>query len=80
EPFEDAMAAYQSARDTRPFPIYEFTTQMATLAPPTQEMQQLLGAIQGNQAAMDAFASVIAGTLSPLDFFDPSNIRALLHA
>ena len=80
EPFEDAMAAYQSARDTRAFPIYEFTTQMATLAPPPPEMQQLLGAIQGNQAAMDAFASVIAGTLSPLDFFDPSNIRALLQA
>ena len=30
-------------------PMYEFTCQLATLEPPPPEMQQLLGAIQGNQ-------------------------------
>ena len=43
-------------------------------------MQQLLGAIAGNQAAMDAFVSVIAGTLSPARFFDPDHIGMLLAA
>ena len=60
-------------------PIYEFTTQLATLEPPPPEMQQLLGAMPGNQAAMDDFVSLTAGgTVSPLSFFDPSNIGRLL--
>jgi hypothetical protein len=50
-------------------PIYEFTTALATLAPPPPELQQLLGSLPGDQAAMDDFASVVAGTLSPVDFF-----------
>jgi hypothetical protein len=48
-------------------PIYEFTTEMATLAPSPPEVQQLLGSLPGNQPAMEGFTSVIAGTLSPLD-------------
>ena len=27
---------------------------------------------------MDAFVSVIAGTLSPLDFFDPTHIQQMM--
>lgn len=76
--FESAMAGYQSDRDTHSMPLYEFTTQLATLEPPPPEMQQLLGGIHGNQPAMDAFVSVTAGTLSPIDFFDPTNIAALM--
>lgn len=80
EAFDAALAAYHHTRDARSLPIYEFTTRMATLAPPSPPMQQLFGAIQGNQPAMDAFVSVIAGTLSPRDFFDPANIAAMLAA
>jgi hypothetical protein len=60
--------------------IYEFTTQLATLEPPPPEVQQLLGAIHGHQPAMDAFASVVAGTLSPAELFDPDRVRHLLEA
>jgi 2-polyprenyl-6-methoxyphenol hydroxylase-like FAD-dependent oxidoreductase len=67
--FEDAMAEYQRVRDERSFPIYELTTQMATLDPPPPEMQQLMAAIAGNQPAMDGFVSVIAGTVSPAEYF-----------
>jgi 2-polyprenyl-6-methoxyphenol hydroxylase-like FAD-dependent oxidoreductase len=70
--FEEAMAGYQQARDTRTFPTYAFTTELATLAPPPDEVLQVLGAAYGNQDAMDDFVSVIAGTLSPLDFFGPA--------
>jgi hypothetical protein len=59
-------------------PIYEFTTQLATLEPPPAEVQQLLGAIQGEPEAMNAFVSVVAGTLSPVEFFDPNHIQRLL--
>lgn len=77
-PFDDAMAAYQQARDTDVDAIHDFTTQLATLAPPPPEVQQLLAACAGNTHAMDDFVSVVAGTLSPAEFFDPHHIEQLL--
>lgn len=79
-PFDEAMGAYQSARDARVMGVYEFTTQLATLEPPPPEMQQLLGAVSGNQDAMDDFASVAAGTLSPEAFFSPEHIGQVMGA
>jgi 2-polyprenyl-6-methoxyphenol hydroxylase-like FAD-dependent oxidoreductase len=66
--FDDAMQEYQHDRDERVRPMYEFTCQLATLQPPPPEMQQLLGAIQGDQKAMDGFAQMNAGTISPEEF------------
>jgi 2-polyprenyl-6-methoxyphenol hydroxylase-like FAD-dependent oxidoreductase len=80
QPFSAAMAAFQQERDARAMPIFEFTTQMATLEPPPPEMQQLLGALYGNQEATDAFVSVVAGSLSPVDFFAPAHIGAVMAA
>jgi flavin-dependent dehydrogenase len=76
--FDDAMATYQQTRDGHALPIYEFTTQLATLEPPPAEVQQLLGAIDGQPDAMSAFVSVVAGTLSPVEFFDPTHIQQRL--
>jgi 2-polyprenyl-6-methoxyphenol hydroxylase-like FAD-dependent oxidoreductase len=77
-PFADAMGGYQAARDARARAIYEFTTQMATLEPPPPELQQLLGAVQHDQEASAAFTGVIAGTVSPVDFFDPAHIARVM--
>jgi len=66
--FDDAMSEYQRARDKHVMGTYEFTCQLATLEPPPPQMQQMLGAIQGNQKAMDAFAQMNAGTISPAEF------------
>jgi hypothetical protein len=74
------MSAFQRTRDTRALPIYEFTTQLATLEQPPPEMQQLLGAISGNRDAMDEFVSITAGTVSPVDFFDPQHIGEIMGA
>ena len=57
------MAEYQPARDNHVLPIYEFTCDFAKLEPPPPEMQQLIGAMHGNQEAKDGFVSVMAGTL-----------------
>jgi flavin-dependent dehydrogenase len=76
--YHDAMSEYQQRRDRTVLPLYAFTTQLATLEPPPPEMQQLLAAIAGNQAAMDDFVSVNAGTLSPEAFFDPARLETLL--
>jgi 2-polyprenyl-6-methoxyphenol hydroxylase-like FAD-dependent oxidoreductase len=75
--FEVAMGAYQSSRDERVLPMYEFTTQLATLEPPPPELQQLLRAVHGNQEAMDGFARVNAGVTSPAEFFSEENVRRI---
>ena len=79
-PYTEAMAAYHQTRDARVGAIYEFTTQLATMEPPPPEMQQLLGAVYGNQDAMNMFVSITAGTVSPLEFFAPENIGRLMSA
>jgi 2-polyprenyl-6-methoxyphenol hydroxylase-like FAD-dependent oxidoreductase len=78
--FDERMAIHQHSRDQQVLPMYEFTCQVATLAPPSTEMQQLLGAIAGKPAAMDAFVKMNAGTISQAEFFAPQNIGALLAA
>jgi 2-polyprenyl-6-methoxyphenol hydroxylase-like FAD-dependent oxidoreductase len=77
-PFEDAMGHYQSTRDQQVLPMYELTTQFATLEPPPPELQRLLGALDGNQQAMDEFARVMAGVMSPAVFFSEENVGRLL--
>jgi flavin-dependent dehydrogenase len=78
--FDDALSEFHSTRDAHALPIYEFTTQLATLEAPPVEMQQLLGAVYGNQDAMDSFVSITAGTVSPIEFFDPQNIGQIMGA
>jgi hypothetical protein len=43
-------------------------------------MQQLLAAMHCNQESMDGFVSVTAGTVSPVEFFDPENIGRIMSA
>lgn len=77
--FDDALGRYQNARDAATLPMYEFTTQLATLEPPPPDLQALLGSIAGIQPAMDAFISVMAGTMSPPEFFDPDHLDRVLQ-
>jgi 2-polyprenyl-6-methoxyphenol hydroxylase-like FAD-dependent oxidoreductase len=79
-PFDEGMAAYQQARDEAAMPVYEFTCEFATMEPPPPEMQQLIGAMQGNQDAQDAFVSVQAATLSAPEFFAPDNVGKIMAA
>ena len=77
-PYEDAMADYQRTRDEEALPIYDFTCDFAKLEPPPPELQQLIGAMQGNQEAMDDFVSVMAGTLPAPKFFAPENAGRII--
>jgi 2-polyprenyl-6-methoxyphenol hydroxylase-like FAD-dependent oxidoreductase len=76
--FDAAMADYQARRDAQALPMYEFTTELATLEPPPPELQQLLAAIAGNQDAMDGFAQVNGGVTSPAEFFSPANVARIM--
>ena len=77
-PYDDAMAAYHRARDDEALPMYELTCEFAKLEPPPPPMQQLIGAMRGNQEAIDGFASVMAGTLAAPEFFAPENAGRIM--
>ena len=77
-PSTTRWARYQATRDQQVLPMYEFTTQLATLEPPPPELQHLLGAVHGNQEAMDGFARVNAGVTSPAEFFSEENVGRIL--
>jgi len=47
---------------------------------PPPEVQQLLFAAHRSQDAMDQFVSVVAGSLSPAEFFAPDNIGRIMSA
>jgi flavin-dependent dehydrogenase len=76
--FDDAMAEWHRTRDEHAMPLFEFTTNLATLEPPPPEMQQLLAAVHGNEKAMNDFVSVVAATLSPAEFFHEANIAGIM--
>jgi len=77
--YDVAMSGYQHARDEQVTPMYEMTFGFAQVdQPPPPEMQQLLGAVAGNQQAMDDFVSVQAGTMPIPEFFDPENIGRIM--
>ncbi|MGE0653571.1 MAG: NAD(P)/FAD-dependent oxidoreductase [Alphaproteobacteria bacterium] len=78
QPFDAAMSAYQRTRDARVKAMYDFTCHLATLEPPPPETQQLFAAVSGNQMAMDAFARMNAGTISPAEFFAPENVDTIM--
>ncbi|MFJ3727330.1 NAD(P)/FAD-dependent oxidoreductase [Streptomyces sp. NPDC090045] len=75
--FDAAMKDYQESRDGQVLPMYEFTTELATLDPPPPQMLQVLGAVSRSGPAMDGFARVAAGVTSPAEFFAPESVGAL---
>jgi len=79
-PFDEVMAEYQKERDAQVMAMFEFTTMLATLEPPPEQMQQLLGAMQGNQEAMNGFTRVAAGMTSPAEFFSEENAGRIMAA
>lgn len=79
-PMEHSLAKYQQDRDEEVMPMYNFTCEWATLAPPSPEMQQLFTAIYGNQEATDQFIGVAAGTVPFNKFFAPENIERIMEA
>jgi flavin-dependent dehydrogenase len=79
-PVEEAMAEYERRRNELAFPIYEFTSQLASLEPPPPEMQQLFGALRGNQPDTDRFLGVLTGTTPVPAFFAPENVGRIMGA
>ena len=74
---DEALATYEQERNNAAFPLYDFTCQLATLAPPPPVMQQLLAALKGNQEQTDRFFGIFAQTVSAPEFFAPENMQRI---
>jgi flavin-dependent dehydrogenase len=80
QPLEDALDAYERARNAATRPIYDLTCQFASLQPPPPDMQQLFGALRDNQEQTDRFIGTVVGTVPVSEFFAPENIAAITGA
>jgi len=73
----EALGDYERQRNEETLPIYELNYQLASLDPPSPEMQQLLGALHGNQAETNGFFGVMQGTVPLAAFYAPEQIMHL---
>ena len=78
QPMDQALAAYQDARDQATMPMFELTCQLASFEPPSDEQGQLFAAIAADAQASEDFVSMIAGTMPVPDFFDPAHLERIV--
>jgi 2-polyprenyl-6-methoxyphenol hydroxylase-like FAD-dependent oxidoreductase len=75
---EKALHEYQHARDRAVKPMYDFTQDIASMAPPRIEQQLLFRALERDPRQTERFLGVLAGAVPIGEFFSPSNLRGLL--
>lgn len=78
--FEDSLRAHEAARNARVRPMYEFTTQLASLEPPPAGMRALFAALRSNQDATNAFLSAITGAIPLPEFMSDENVGRIMAA
>ena len=78
QPVDDALADYEQRRNEAAMPAYDFACGLATLEPPTPDLQQFFASLRGNQAETDRFFGTIAGTVPVGDVFAPANIERVI--
>lgn len=79
-PLDEALAEFQPRRDAVSVPLHLFAQDMARLAPPTEEVIQLFGALAGQPAEIDRYYGVFGQTVPPAEFFAPDNLARILQA
>ena len=80
-PLDEALAGYEQERNESVAPMYDFTCGfMSTLEQPPPEIQQLFGALSGNQNETDRFFGTLAGTVPIPEFFSPDNMGRIIGA
>ncbi len=80
QPLEAALAGYEQQRNAAELPLYEFTLELASFAPPPLEQQLLFVALQHNQAATDQFFGMFTGAVPMSKFFVPKNLFKIIGA
>jgi 2-polyprenyl-6-methoxyphenol hydroxylase-like FAD-dependent oxidoreductase len=77
-PLDAALAEYEQRRNEAGMPYYDFTMKLASLQPPPPDMQQLFGALHGNQPDTDRFLGLIAQVTPVQEFFAEENIGRIM--
>lgn len=77
-PLGRALTGYQRARDRAVRPMYDFTCQIARLAPPTPGELRLFEALAASQPDADQFAGALAGAVPLRQFMSPRNMTRLV--
>lgn len=75
---EQALEDYARRRDETVMPMYEMTSDLATLQPPSDDVQRLFLAMRGNQEVIDQFLGTVAGTVSIPEFYALENLRRIV--
>ena len=75
-PLGDALADYERRRNEAALPLYDFTYELASLEPPTADMQALFGALRDDPEQTSRFFGVIAGTVPMAEFFARDDVAA----
>lgn len=75
---EAALADYEQQRNEDALPKYELNCQLASLEPPSPEMQQLFSALVSNPVETARFFGTIVGTVSIPEFFAPANLQRII--
>lgn len=78
EPIGHALARYEEMRNAAAGPIFHLTCQLAELALPSVEMQQLFGALRHDQHETDRFIGALIGTVPVPEFFAPANLARII--
>lgn len=78
QPLEEALAAFERRRNEEVMLMFELTCSLAALQPPSPEMQQLFGALRGNQEETDRFFGAVAGTVPIPASFAPDNLGRII--
>jgi 2-polyprenyl-6-methoxyphenol hydroxylase-like FAD-dependent oxidoreductase len=78
EEFDAAMAKYEQARNADTLPSYKFTAMLASFPIPGVEQREMFAALARNPDAVRQFLGVLTGSVSPAEFFAPSNLFRIL--
>ncbi len=79
KPLEQALAGYEQTRNQTELPYFDLTTQLAALAPPPPEVQQLLEALRDNPEQRSRFFGMLAHTVPVPEFFSPENMQEIFR-
>jgi 2-polyprenyl-6-methoxyphenol hydroxylase-like FAD-dependent oxidoreductase len=77
-PLEATLRDYQRARDHAVKPMYDFTIEIASLAPPRIEQNLLFEALERDARQTQRFLGVLTGAMPIAEFFSPSNLRRVI--
>jgi 2-polyprenyl-6-methoxyphenol hydroxylase-like FAD-dependent oxidoreductase len=77
---DGALAGFEERRNATSTPLYQFTSEMARLEAPTQEVIDLFVGLSQSQDDTDAYFGVFAQTVPVSEFFAPDNIQRISAA